>query len=78
MPPNLTDCTNIPPNVAHDCINAICVPSTTYGTPGKYANIANCQGGCARSADCLGECIPAPEITALQQKACNLQSKFCR
>jgi hypothetical protein len=60
-----------------DCVNGGCITSTTYNTPGKYANLAACQSSCAKDSNCLGECVPLTEIAALQQAANSLQSRVC-
>ncbi len=60
-----------------DCINGGCVPKTTYGTPGVFANLAACQSGCAKNSTCAGECVDPAEIAALKQALNTLQSKFC-
>lgn len=51
----------------HDCLNGNCVKSTDYDTPGKYANLADCQAGCAKDAACNGECVPREKIAELDQ-----------
>jgi hypothetical protein len=61
-----------------DCLNGGCVPASTYKTPGKYANFAACQSGCAKDSACTGECIPASEIAALQQAANKAQANCCK
>jgi hypothetical protein len=77
--PNLPPCGgNSTPSVPHDCINGSCTDSSAYGTPGKYANAEDCQGGCATGGSCAGECVEAPELSALESAACRLQTKFCR
>jgi hypothetical protein len=65
------------PSSAYDCINGGCVPKATYNTPGKYANLAACESGCAKDSKCTGECVSSAELAALQQAANNLQSKIC-
>jgi hypothetical protein len=60
-----------------DCINGGCLPSKIYNTPGKYANLAACESGCAKDSNCDGECVSAAEISALQQAANALQNEFC-
>lgn len=40
----------------HDCVNGRCEKAAKYGTPGKYATLAECQNGCAK--ECDGVCIP--------------------
>ena len=62
----------------YDCINGNCLPSTTFNTARKYANLAACQNGCAKDAVCSGECIPTAEIAALKQAVGNLRSRLCK
>jgi hypothetical protein len=72
------NCKGIDPNQGYDCLNGQCIPATSYRTPGKYANLATCQAGCAKDANCTGECIPATEIAALQQAANIVRSRICK
>jgi selenophosphate synthase len=72
------DCEGVDANQAYDCINGGCLPKTTYGTPGFYANLAACQSGCAKNSNCKGECVTPEEIAALQQAANQLQNKICK
>ena len=72
-----SDCEQISPDQKYDCVNGGCVPKTTYNTPGVFASLAACQSGCATNSNCLGECVEATELAALQQAANALQSKFC-
>jgi hypothetical protein len=67
----------IDPNQTHDCVNGGCIPSTTYNTPGKYANLADCQSGCAKDSTCNGECVSAADLANLQQAAGLVQSRLC-
>lgn len=71
-------CSDIDPRNSYDCLNGGCVPTATYGTPGKYANLSACQSGCAKDSPCTGDCIPSSEMAALQQAASNLQSRICK
>jgi hypothetical protein len=76
-------CNNLPiPNLnaknAHDCVNGQCLPRDVYKTPGVYADLATCQGGCAKNSNCKGECISLEELAALQQAANNLKSRLCK
>jgi hypothetical protein len=64
-------------NEKYDCINGGCIPTRTYNTPGAYANLADCQGGCAKNSICTGECVSTDELAALTQATSKLQSKFC-
>ena len=67
----------VSPNQAFDCLNGGCIPKSTYGTPGTFANLTACQYGCAKNSDCKGECVSAEELAALQQAASALQAKIC-
>lgn len=69
---------NIPPETRFDCVNSGCVPTTTFGTPGKYASLADCQSGCAKDSPCTGECISSSDIAALQQAANKAQANCCK
>jgi hypothetical protein len=74
-------CCNDPsldPNQKFDCLNSNCIPAKTYSTPGKYANLAACEGGCAKDAACAGECVSKDEIAALQQAKDKLRSRLCK
>ena len=71
-------CTDgVNPSQSYDCLNGGCIPKSTYSTPGVFASLAACQSGCATNSNCTGECVSTAELTALQQAASNLQSKFC-
>lgn len=73
------NCENpLDPNQKYDCINGGCLPAKSYNTPGKFANLANCQSACAKDSNCTGECIPLEEIAALQQAASNIRSRLCK
>jgi len=66
------------PNQPYDCINGACLPKITYSTPGKYANLAACNSGCAKDSNCTGECIPTADLAALQTATTNLISRYCK
>jgi hypothetical protein len=70
--------TSINPNQACDCVNGGCVPKTTYGTPGKFPNLAACQSACAKDSNCEGECVSSTEIAALQQAANKAKANCCK
>jgi hypothetical protein len=67
----------LPPQTRCDCLNGVCIPKATYNTPGKYANLALCQAGCAKDSACNGECVSPEEIEALQQAAAKVRGKLC-
>jgi hypothetical protein len=69
--------TSINPDQPCDCINGGCLPKTTYGTPGVFANLAACEAGCAKNSNCTGECVDPAEIAAHQQALNNLKAKIC-
>ncbi len=69
---------SLPPNQPHDCINGSCIPSVSYGTPGKYPNLAACTSGCAKDSPCTDECISTDEIAALQQAVDQLRFSKCK
>jgi hypothetical protein len=71
----LKNCTQA--NERCDCVNGGCVPKTTYNTPGKFANLAACEAGCAKDSSCNGECVTAEEMAALQQAAAKVRGKLC-
>jgi hypothetical protein len=82
---NVTSMSNCPgcipgidPNAPCDCVNGGCVPKATYGTPGKYPSLADCEAGCAKDSNCNGECVSTDEIAALQQATSNLRSRLCK
>jgi hypothetical protein len=61
----------------YDCLNGNCVNKTTYNTSGEYQSLAACQSACSGGTSCNGECIPASEITALNQAIADLQGRYC-
>lgn len=65
------------PDQGFDCINGGCVPKTSYNTPGLFASLAACQAGCAKNSTCMGECVSAEELAALQQAASTVRSRLC-
>jgi hypothetical protein len=67
----------IPDAYPCDCINGVCLPSSTYNTPGVFATIAACDAGCAKNSECAGECVSAEELNTLQRAANSLQSIIC-
>jgi hypothetical protein len=67
----------VDPAQKFDCLNGGCIPAKTYNTPGKYASLAACEGGCAKDSPCDGECVSAAEIAALQQAAEAIRSRLC-
>jgi hypothetical protein len=73
----LKNCSGVTPEGKCDCVNGGCVPSATYNTPGKYANLAACESGCAKDSPCTGECVSTAEIAALQQAVSTVQSRLC-
>jgi hypothetical protein len=73
---NCPGCAN-DPNIKCDCLNGACIPSVTYGTPGKYPTLTACEAGCAKDAACEGECVSYAELSALQQAAAIVISKLC-
>jgi hypothetical protein len=70
------NCTDLS-NEKCDCLNGGCVPAATYNTPGKYANLAACESGCAKDSTCNGECVSAADLAALQQAAALVQPRIC-
>jgi hypothetical protein len=60
-----------------DCLNGGCITAATYNTPGKYANLAACQSGCAKDSPCAGECVSAADLANLQQAAGLVQTRIC-
>lgn len=69
-----TDCT--PAAVIYDCINGACIDADTYGTPGIYASLEECEIACGTG--CSGKCISNSDwaqieglINQLKQKNCN-------
>jgi hypothetical protein len=60
-----------------DCLNGGCIPASIYKTPGRYANLASCQSGCANNSPCDGECVSAAAIANIEQAVNNLQSRLC-
>jgi hypothetical protein len=76
------DCSNCPGCCAaepkYDCLNGGCVNSSTYGTPGKYNSLSECEGGCLGDGKpCTGECVDAATVTRLDQVVSRLAGKFC-
>lgn len=63
---------------AYDCLNGGCIPKSAYGTPGVFANLANCLSGCATNSTCRGECVSPEQIAALQQAANAVRPRLCK
>jgi hypothetical protein len=70
--------TPLDPSKRHDCVNGNCIPATVYKTMGFYSNLADCQAGCAKNSNCLGECVPQSEIENLRTAVFTLKSKVCK
>jgi hypothetical protein len=64
-------------DVRYDCLNGNCKNKLDYNTPGIYNNLTDCQAACGSGTPCNGECIPAAEITALNQAITDLQGRYC-
>lgn len=76
---NCPGCCTDPLNPAqpYDCLNGGCIPKTIYSTPGVYANLADCQAGCAKNSNCTGECVSQEQMIQLQQAADLITSRLC-
>jgi hypothetical protein len=74
------DCkpTGVNPEQPCDYVNGGCVAKTTYGTPGRYPNLAACQAANPKDSSCDGECVSAAEISALRQAANKAQANCCK
>lgn len=59
----------------YDCVNANCVKSTKYNTPGIYASIEECETACGLG--CSGQCVPKSEWNKIQSLANQLKNKNC-
>lgn len=68
-------CESLP---GYDCINGQCVVQTTYGTPGMYASLAQCQSSCGQSGGCpSGEvCVSQACLDALKEKLLSIQNQL--
>lgn len=64
-----------PPSAKYDCINGACLPSTTYSTPGIYANLSECEINCGPG--CSGVCISNQDWTQIEGLASQLKNKNC-
>lgn len=62
---------NAPPQIKYDCINGVCLPSTDYGTPGFYLDLASCQAACGQSSCPDGyECVETASTEKLRKCIC--------
>ncbi|MBN3877527.1 MULTISPECIES: hypothetical protein [unclassified Nostoc] len=68
-------CTTVAPSVAHDCINGACTPKTTYGTPGLYPSLSECEVACGTG--CSGKCISNSEWAQVEGLANQLKNRNC-
>ncbi len=64
-----------PPSSKYDCINAACIPSTTYNTPGIYQSLSDCEQVCGPG--CSGVCLSNADWAEIQGKAAQLRNKNC-
>ena len=58
-----------------DCVNAACVLSTKYNTPGLYESLSECQLACGKG--CSGECLSKEDWAKIENLASQLKSKSC-
>ncbi|BAY21692.1 hypothetical protein NIES2100_14490 [Calothrix sp. NIES-2100] len=59
----------------YDCINGACIPSTTYSTPGIYANLEACEVACGTG--CSGVCISNSDWAKIEGLSSQLKNKNC-
>jgi hypothetical protein len=64
-----------PDVVKYDCINAACVKSTQYNTPGFYQSLSQCESTCGTG--CSGHCISNSDWSQIEGLANQLKNKNC-
>lgn len=63
------------PNVYYDCVNGACIKKETYGTPGLYESIEECEVVCGEG--CSGKCLSNTDWAKIQDLASKLKNKNC-
>ncbi|WP_413176508.1 hypothetical protein [Anabaena azotica] len=63
------------PETKYDCINGLCVSSTTYNTPGFYQSLEQCEVNCG--VGCSGVCISNSDWNQIQSKSNQLKNINC-
>ena len=63
------------PDIAHDCINGACLPKTTYGTPGIYRSLSECEVVCGTG--CSGHCISNVDWAEIEDLSKQLKNRNC-
>ena len=69
----LVDCT--PEQKKYDCVNAACVDSKQYNTPGIFTSLSQCEIACGTG--CSGQCVSNEEWNKIQSLANQLRNKNC-
>lgn len=70
-----SQCWEEPTEKIYDCINAACIESKTYKTPGIYKSLSDCETACGTG--CSGQCISNAEWNKIQSLANQLKNKNC-
>ena len=66
----LVDCT--PEQKKYDCVNASCVDSKQYNTPGIFTSLSQCEITCGTG--CSGQCVSNEEWNKIQSLANQLRN----
>ncbi len=63
----------------YDCINGVCVSSSTFSTAGIYPTLAECQGSCGGNI-CPPDmvCLPVAKCSTIEGLAIALKDSACR
>lgn len=59
----------------YDCINGACTANTTYGTPGIYQTLSECETACGTG--CSGKCISNSDWSQIEGLANQLKQSNC-
>ncbi|MEH2023921.1 hypothetical protein [Nostoc sp.] len=70
------NCTTVAPDIKHDCVNGVCVPSTTHSTLGLYASLSDCQVACG-SKGCSGQCVSSSDWAQIEALSNQLKNRNC-
>ena len=63
----------------YDCINGVCVSSSTFSTTGIYSTLEECQGNCGGGNICPPGmvCLPVGEFSTIEGLAIALKNSAC-
>ena len=60
----------------YDCLNAACVLSTQFETPGIYSYLEDCETACGTG--CSGKCLSNKDWQKIQDLSGKLKNKNCK